>query len=78
MRSGLRFAYDAMGNRVSKTVIYPNVSGEGVKEPTTYYVRDAQGNPMAVYEKKIDDTGKEELYLAEQHLYEVRGLVCGR
>jgi HAMP domain-containing protein len=64
----LLFQYDAMGNRISKTVIYPNTIDD-VKELTTYYVRDAQGNVMAVYEKKKKDNNIEELYLAEQYLY---------
>jgi hypothetical protein len=67
-KANLHFAYDAMGNRVSKTVVYPS-SIEGVKEVTTYYVHDAQGNTMAVYDKKTYDNGNEELLLAEQHLY---------
>ena len=62
------FFYDAMGNRVSKTVIYSNLI-DGVKEVATYYVRDAQGNVMAVYEKKLYNNGKEDFTLQEQHLY---------
>ncbi|BDD12865.1 hypothetical protein FUAX_52970 (plasmid) [Fulvitalea axinellae] len=49
------FAYDASGNRISKTVRTPD--GE---ERTTRYLRDASGNPMATYED-----GK----LAEQPVY---------
>ncbi|BDD12867.1 hypothetical protein FUAX_52990 (plasmid) [Fulvitalea axinellae] len=49
------FAYDASGNRISKTVRTPD--GE---ERTTHYLRDASGNPMATYED-----GK----LAEQPVY---------
>ena len=69
-KANLHFRYDAMGNRVSKTVIYPNVTGNSLpKEETTFYVRDAQGNVMAVYEKKLFNDNTEELFLAEQHLY---------
>ncbi|MBD0284881.1 MAG: hypothetical protein ICV79_05575, partial [Flavisolibacter sp.] len=50
----ISYTYDPAGNRISKTV--------GGK--TTVYVRDAQGNVMAVYE---DTTGV--LRLKEQHLY---------
>jgi photosystem II stability/assembly factor-like uncharacterized protein len=64
----LLFQYDAMGNRISKTVIYPNTI-DGVKELTTYYVRDAQGNVMAVYENKRFNNGRGELALQEQHIY---------
>jgi RHS repeat-associated protein len=67
-KADLRFAYDGTGNRISKTVIYPN-SIESVKELTTYYVRDFSGNTMAVYDKKTYDNANEELLLAEQHLY---------
>ncbi|MDR1678955.1 MAG: hypothetical protein LBR81_04175 [Prevotellaceae bacterium] len=48
--------------------IYPTAI-EGVKETTTHYVRDAQGNTIATYEQKTYDNGNEELYLTEQHLY---------
>ena len=56
----IRFNYDASGNRISKTVF----DGSTGNVLATYYVRDAQGNTMAVYEK-----AKKELYLREQHLY---------
>jgi YD repeat-containing protein len=43
----LIFAYDPMGNRISKTVM----DMTGKRNPaTTYYTRDAQGNTMAVYD----------------------------
>jgi RHS repeat-associated protein len=45
--SHLAFSYDAFGNRVGKTVTLP-----GGLVTTTYYVRDAQGNVMAVYNGK--------------------------
>ncbi len=46
----LRFEYDASGNRVVKRNI------ENDKEVrATYYVRDASGNVMAVYEKSFED-----------------------
>ncbi len=64
----LRFQYDALGNRISKTVIYPTAIA-GVRELTTYYVRDAQKNVMAVYEKRSYEDGEEEFALLEQHLY---------
>ncbi|MDR1729599.1 MAG: hypothetical protein LBR52_02945, partial [Prevotellaceae bacterium] len=40
-----------------------------VKEITTYYVRDAQGNVMATYSEKKYEDGKIDLSLMEQHLY---------
>ncbi len=66
--SDLLFRYDAFGNRVSKTEIYPNAI-ENVKEVTTYYVRDAQGNVMATYNEKKYGDDKVDLALTEQHLY---------
>jgi RHS repeat-associated protein len=67
-KSDLLFKYDAMGNRVSKTEIYPKAI-EDVQSITTYYVRDAQGNVMAVYNEKKYEDGKIDLSLTEQHLY---------
>ena len=52
------FAYDAMQNRIKKRKV---VSGSDI---STFYVRDAQGNVLAVYEKNgTTVTWK------EQHLY---------
>jgi RHS repeat-associated protein len=67
-KSDLLFKYDAMGNRISKTEIYPKAIKD-VKEITTYYVRDAQGNVMAVYSEQKYEDGKIDLSLTEQHLY---------
>ena len=36
---------------------------------TTYYVRDPQGNVLAVYEHKHGDSDNGTFTLAEQHLY---------
>ena len=51
----LAFAYDAAGNRISKTV-KPR-SATGIKPVTTWtttnYVRDAQGNVLSVYQQSI-------------------------
>ncbi|MFM9988584.1 RHS repeat-associated core domain-containing protein [Flavobacterium sp.] len=41
----IKFDYDGLGNRISKTVNAPNAASK-----TTYYQRDAQGNVLAVYE----------------------------
>ncbi|MCR5496921.1 MAG: hypothetical protein K6F48_03695 [Paludibacteraceae bacterium] len=64
----LHFDYDAMGQRISKTVTNKNVT-TGDKFVTTYYVRDPQGNVMAVYEHKHGDSDNGTFTLAEQHLY---------
>ena len=59
---------DAMGNRISKTVTNKNETN-GDKFVTTYYVRDPQGNVLAVYEHKHGDSGNGTFTLTEQHLY---------
>jgi hypothetical protein len=60
-KPSLEFSYDASGNRVAKKVI--NTDGT-IK--TTFYVRDASGNTMAVYEK--ESSGALPI-LSEQHIY---------
>lgn len=46
----ITFMYDGLGNRLSKTV--------GKNKPiTTYYIRDAQGNVLSVYEKNDNRDG---------------------
>lgn len=55
--SDLAFSYDAMGNRVVKVEMPRN--GSTVKDQDewtyTYYVRDAQGNILATYERTFTD-----------------------
>lgn len=46
-----RFRYDANGNRVMKQIIPAH--GDSV---TTFYVRDAAGNTLSVYEQRSDTT----------------------
>ena len=53
----LTFTYDASGNRIKKEVdMSPFSGGVSTRDPllitTSYYVRDASGNTMAVYERK--------------------------
>ena len=55
----ITYGYDPSGNRTSKTVTH------GDTTTITFYVRDAQGNVMAVYTQK-DETA---LRWTEQHLY---------
>jgi len=69
-KSDLEFTYDAMGNRIVKAE-YDNAQTLLNK---TYYIRDAQGNVMSVYELKLDDVNgtiadKNNLYLSERNLY---------
>jgi hypothetical protein len=45
--NGLRFAYDGAGNRFMKTVT--RTDGDTTFEVSDYYVRDAQGNILAIY-----------------------------
>ncbi|PCJ89992.1 MAG: hypothetical protein COA57_00120 [Flavobacteriales bacterium] len=47
----IRFKYDALGNRVVKEVTDPSANDPVVTITTTYYVRDASGNIMAIYER---------------------------
>ena len=58
----IKYTYDASGNRISKIVLTttPSVTGD-----STYYVRDASGNVMSVYNKK----NTLDLYQTELHLY---------
>ena len=55
----LEYTYDATGNRIEKKYT------KGTEVHYTWYVRDAQGNTMAVYEKK----GTTAVRLTESHLY---------
>jgi RHS repeat-associated protein len=54
------YSYDAAGNRVYKAETV------GGKTNQTWYVRDAQGNTLAVYGNK---DGGSNIYWQEQHLY---------
>jgi RHS repeat-associated protein len=56
----LIYRYDAAGNRVFKQYI------RGTRIEKTWYVRDAQGNTLAVYGNK---DGGAPIYWKEQHLY---------
>ncbi|MBL7785518.1 MAG: hypothetical protein JNM36_06415, partial [Chitinophagales bacterium] len=60
----LAFAYDATQNRVRQDQGYPNNLGGGISK-STFYVRDAQGNPMAIYEQTNDNS----IELKEMPLY---------
>ena len=64
-KKNLKFEYDAMGNRVAK-----HVYAGSVLESSTYYVRDAQGNVMGVYEHKMDaENAVMEYKLIERNIY---------
>lgn len=68
-KDNLAFTYDAMGNRIIKAV-YDNSTDELISK--TFYIRDAQGNCMAIYEYKVEDDGggaDKNLYLRERNIY---------
>jgi len=50
--------HDAMGQRISKTVTNKNTTDGTDKFVTTYYVRDPQGNVMAVISDEASDTNE--------------------
>jgi RHS repeat-associated protein len=63
----LVFDYDPMGNRTAKH-IYDNASGS--LKYSLYYLRDASGNPMAVYKHEVDaSTNQVSFLLHERNIY---------
>lgn len=74
----LEFRYDASGNRVAK-IVKPRLNTGALTEQElwdyTYYIRDAQGNVMAVYNRDFEKTAdatpiiKDKLSLQEHHIY---------
>lgn len=58
----IRYDYDALGNRISKAIDV--TCGTTPIKTREYYVRNVQGDIMAVYEVRNGD-----LYWTEQHLY---------
>ena len=59
----ITYTYDASGNRISKNVVSPGLS------KTTYYVRDASGNVMSVYENGDATVNTGQLTQTELHMY---------
>jgi RHS repeat-associated protein len=60
------FDYDAMGHRIAKHVY----TSANVWEKSIYYVLDAQGNVMSVYEHAKDDANQVITYAqTEKHIY---------
>jgi RHS repeat-associated protein len=65
-KDNLSFDYDASGNRIAKHLY--SSGGSWIK--STYYLRDAQGNIMSLYEKQIDPINTTMSYMQkENHLY---------
>ena len=59
----ISYTYDATGNRISKTV-----SGFGPAK-STYYVRDASGNVMSLYQAGDNTINNSNLTQTELHMY---------
>lgn len=77
VKKELNFTYDATGQRVLKIAKERDAS-TGIKTQDhwayTYYVRDAQGNVMATYNRTFTDNGAhtqvtDKMELSETHLY---------
>ncbi len=77
IKPDLEFQYDASGNRVVK-IVKPKNQGTGTlldqsQWRYTYYVKDADGNNMATYERTWEAQGgnlyQEHLQATEQNLY---------
>ncbi|WP_341903540.1 RHS repeat-associated core domain-containing protein [Fluviicola taffensis] len=68
-KKNISFDYDAMGHRIAKHVY----TDADVLERSTYYVLDAQGNTMSVYERTIVDNGTRNGLVTfaqtEKHIY---------
>ncbi len=62
------YDYDAQGNRIHKVF----TTSDGESEQHVYYVRDAQGNVLAVYEQRLSarySAANSALTLTEQPIY---------
>nr|WP_299205687.1 RHS repeat-associated core domain-containing protein [uncultured Brumimicrobium sp.] len=59
------FDYDAMGNRIAKH-IYNNQTA--MLERSTYYILDAQGNQLSMYDHKVTDNAVV-YYLSDRNIY---------
>src|SRR5690554_5714778 len=64
-KKNLTFDYDAFGNRIAKHV-YDNQTL--MLEKSTYYILDAQGNQLSMYEHIVDDADVK-YYLTERNIY---------
>lgn len=70
-KSNMEFNYDAMRNRIEKIEYAKNASG-GIQlngSKSTHYVRDAQGNTMAVYETNRISLFTSKIFLTEHTVY---------
>jgi RHS repeat-associated protein len=58
------FEYDAMGNRIAKHISHLN----GMLEKSTYYLLDAQGNQISMYEHLVNSSSVD-YTLVERNIY---------
>jgi RHS repeat-associated protein len=68
--TNISYTYDASGNRISKTVIKSASTDTAI----TWYVRDAQGDVMSVYESGKSSVNNGHLTQTELHLFGVSRL----
>ena len=68
-KQNLVFNYDTQGNRIAKHLYLYGSSNEYLWEKSTYYVRDAQGNPMAVYDLIASGSSGLSYKVAERDIY---------
>ncbi|HRP60922.1 MAG TPA: hypothetical protein PK833_11670, partial [Vicingus sp.] len=68
-KQNLVFNYDASGNRIAKHLYLYDTNNEYMWEKSTYYVRDAQGNPMAVYNLTASGSSGLSYKVAERNIY---------
>jgi len=65
-KKNVSFEYDAMGQRIAKHVM----NAQNQLEKSTYYVLDAQGNTMSVYERVVNATNQSVTFeQTEKHMY---------
>ncbi len=64
-KKNLVFDYDALGHRIAKHV-YDNPGW--ILEKSTYYVLDAQGNQLSMYELRAEESSAS-YFLAERNIY---------
>lgn len=68
-KQNLVFNYDVGGNRIAKHLYLYDTNNEYMWEKSTYYVRDAQGNPMAVYNLTASGSSGLSYKVAERNIY---------
>ncbi|MCO5268368.1 MAG: hypothetical protein M9897_05680 [Brumimicrobium sp.] len=66
-KKNIIFEYDAFGNQIAKHVYNSNTL---MLERSTYYLLDAQGNQLSIYEHSVDTaTNATYYYLTERNIY---------